>query len=145
MTDRPVPEEDGRRRHEPVSELVRSLLADVSLLVRREAELATIELKAKASKMGAGVAMLGAGAALIVFAIGTFVAAAVLALAIVLPAWAAALVVGVVLIAVAALLFVFGRARLRAATPLAPTETLETVREDIGWMRQKTEQLDPTE
>ena len=68
-----------------------------------------------------------------------------LALAIVLPAWAAALIVAVVLVAIAAALAQIGRARLRAAAPLAPTRTLETVQEDIEWIRLETEQLKTSE
>jgi len=135
----------GTRRDASIAELVRSLLADVSLLVRREAELATVEMKAKASKMGVAAAFLGAGAVVAILAAATLVAAAVLTLAIVLPAWAAALIVGVLVLAVAAVLLVVGRARLRAAGPLAPTETIDAVREDIGWMRHKTDQLNATE
>ena len=140
-----APTGNGTRRGAPVADLIRSLLADVSLLVRREAALAAIELKAKASEVGGAVALLGAGAVVAVLAAGTLVAAAVLGLAIVLPAWAAALVVGVILLVLAAVLALLGRSRIRAATPLAPTETLDTVREDIAWMRHETERLNRTE
>ena len=137
--------EDGSRRHASVSELIRSLIADVALLVRREGELGMIELKEKASEVGVAVGLLGAGALFAVFALATLIAAAVLALAIVLPAWAAALIVAALLLAVAAALALIGRARLRAAAPLAPTRTIETVREDIGWIRLQTEQLKTSE
>ena len=136
---------NGSRRDDPVSELVRSLISDVALLVRREAELAAIELKGKASKAGAAAGILAAGAAIGLYALGTLIAAAVLALAIVVDAWAAALIVGVVLAAIAAALVMVGRARLRAAAPLTPTRTLTSVQEDIGWMRQKTEELKTSE
>ena len=139
-----APTSNGRRGA-PVADLVRALLSDVSLLVRKEAELATIELKAKASEVGGAAALLGAGAVVAMLAAGTLVAAAVLGLAIVLPAWVAALIVGVVLLALAAVLAVLGRSRLRAATPLAPTDTIDTVREDIAWMRHETERLNETE
>jgi hypothetical protein len=135
----------GTRRDASIAEPVRSLLSDVSLLVRREAELATVEMKAKASKMGVAAAFLGAGAVVAILAAAALVAAAVLALAIVLPAWAAALIVGLLVLALAAVLLAIGRARLRAAGPLAPTETLDAVREDIGWMRHETERLNATE
>ncbi len=137
--------DDGDRRTAPVSELIRSLFADVGLLARREAELARIELKDKASKVGVAVGMLAGGAMFAIFAVATLIAAAVLALAIVLPAWAAALIVAAVLLAIAAALALIGRARLRAAAPLAPTRTLETVQEDIGWIRLETEQLKTSE
>ena len=117
----------------------------MALLVRREAELATIELKGKVSKAGAAAGILAAGAAIGLYALGTLIAAAVLALAIVVDPWAAALIVAVVLAAIAAVLVMVGRARLRAAAPLAPARTLSSVQEDIGWMRQKTEALKTSE
>ena len=48
---------EGDRRDVPVSELIRSLLADLVLLARREAELATIELKEKGSSLGIAAGM----------------------------------------------------------------------------------------
>jgi uncharacterized membrane protein YqjE len=135
------PDENTTLRDASVTELVRSLLSDVSLLVRKETELATIEMKAKARKAAVGMALLAAGAVLAILALATLIACAVIALAIVLPAWAAALIVAVVLLAIAAASALAGRARLRAAAPLTPNETIDTVREDIGWLREKTEQL----
>ena len=131
----------GNRRSAPISELLRSLVGDLTLIARREAELATIELKTKASQFRVAGALLGAGAVIAFLALGALVAAAVLALAIVLPAWAAASIVGALLLAAAAGLAFAGRARLRAAGPLAPTETVDTIQEDIAWMRRETEQL----
>ena len=133
--------EPGSRRSAPISELVRSLFADLAVMVRGEAELAKVELRTKATAVGASAAMLGAGVVIAIFAIGTLIAAAVLAVAIVLPGWAAALVVATLLLSVAAALGLAGRARFRAAGPLAPTQTIETVQEDIAWMRRETEQL----
>jgi peptidoglycan/LPS O-acetylase OafA/YrhL len=135
----------GDRRNASISELVRSLVADVTLLARREGELARIELKGKASKAGVALGVLAAGLLVAVFALATLIAAAVLALAIVLPAWAAALMVAAALLAIAAVLLLIGRARLRAASPLAPTRTLQAVKEDIGWIQHETEQLKTSE
>jgi hypothetical protein len=136
---------DGVRRTAPVSELIRSLVADLVLLARREAELAAIELKQKASAVGLGAALFIGAAMIAWFAIATLIAASVLALAIVLPAWAAALIVAVVLLAVAAALVMVGRARIRAATPLAPERSLEAAQEDVAWIRHKTEELKTAE
>ena len=133
--------ENGDRRDSPFTELIRSLFGDVALLARREAELAKIELEGKASKVGSAAGLLGGGAVLALFAIATFIAAAVVALAIVLPAWAAALIVGAALLVVALILVIMGRNKLRAIGPLAPTRTIETMREDIRWMQSKTAQL----
>lgn len=129
----------------PIGALLRSLLADIRLLSRREAELAVLELKLKASGLGIAGGLMGGAVLTALFAVGTLVAAAVLALAIVLPAWAAALVVGVVLVLVALTLLFVGRARMRAFGPLAPTETIETLREDMEWIRRETDRLRATE
>lgn len=136
---------NGERRNASISELVRSLVADVTLLARREGELAMIELKGKATKAGVALGVLAAGLLVAVFALATLIGAAVLGLAIVLPAWAAALVVAVALLVIAAVLLMIGRARLRAASPLAPTRALQAVKEDIGWIQHETEQLKTSE
>ena len=135
----------GNRHDAPISELLRSLLADLTLIARREAELATIEMRARISEVGGAAAVLAGAGLAGFFALGTLVAAAVLALAIVLPAWAAAVVVAVLLAAIAAVLALVGRARLRAAGPLAPKETIETVQEDIAWIRRETERSPTSE
>ena len=127
-------------REAPISELLRSLVADVLLIIRGETELAKIELKDKASKAGVAFGLLAGGAAFALYSLGTLIVAAVLALAIVLPAWVAASIVSVVLLAIGATLAAIGRTRLREGGPYAPTKTLATVEEDIGWMRRETEQ-----
>lgn len=132
---------DRGRRAATISELIRSLIADVSVLARREGELAVIELKGKASEVGIALGVLAGAAVLVLLASATLIAAAVLALAIVLPAWAAALVVAAIVLAVATILLVTGRARLRAAGPLAPTRTIETVQEDLAWIRLRLDEL----
>ena len=133
------------RRSASVSDLLRSLIGDLSLIVRREVELAAMELKAKTAEVGGAAALLTAGAVVGFLALGALVAAAVLALAIVLPAWAAAAIVGVLLLAGSAVLALAGRARLRAAGPLTPTQTIDMVQEDIAWMRSETAHLHPSE
>ena len=125
--------------------LLRALLGDMRLLTRREAELAVLELKVKASGLGVAGGLMAGAVLTALFAVGTLIAAAVLALAIVLPPWAAALVVGGVLALVAATLLAVGRARMKALGPLAPTETLQTLREDVEWIRQETDRLRATE
>ena len=135
----------GNRHDAPLSELLRSLIADLTLIARREAELATIEMKAKMSEIGGATAVLAGAGLAGFFALGTLVAAAVLALTIVLPAWAAAVVVAVVLAVIAGVLALMGRARLRAAGSLAPKETIETVQEDIAWIRRETERSQTSE
>lgn len=139
-----VPTEQERLRESPTSELFRRLLTDVRLIFGRQAQLAKLELEDKGSRLRTAGVEIAAAAVVAVFGVGVLIAAAVLALTIVLPAWAAALIVGAVLVAVAAVLFILGRARLRSLGSLAPTETIEAAREDVAWIRRETERLRST-
>ena len=139
-----VPTEQERLRESPTSELFRRLFTDVRLIFGRQAQLAKLELEDKGSRLRTAGVEIAAAAVVAVFGVGVLIAAAVLALTIVLPAWAAALIVGAVLVAVAAVLFILGRARLRSLGSLAPTETLEAAREDMAWIRRETERLRST-
>ena len=139
-----VPTEQERLRESPTSELFRRLFTDVRLIFGRQAQLAKLELEDKGSRLRTAGVEIAAAAVVAVFGVGVLIAAAVLALTIVLPAWAAALIVGAVLVAVATVLFILGRARLRSLGSLAPTETLEAAREDMAWIRRETERLRST-
>jgi len=128
----------GSQRSARVPQLIRSLVSDLLLLLRREAELATIEIKGKTSEFAGAAVIVAGGAVAGMFALATLIAAAVLGLAIVMPAWAAALIVGLTLLIVAVVLIMIGRTRFRAAGPLAPTETIEAAKEDLEWIRNET-------
>lgn len=139
-----APTEQERLRESPTSELFRRLLTDVRLIFGRQAQLAKLELEDKGSRLRTAGVEIAAAAVVAVFGVGVLIAAAVLALTMVLPAWAAALIVGAVLVAVAAVLFLMGRARLRSLGSLAPTETIEAAWEDVAWIRRETERLRST-
>ena len=140
-----VPTDHERLSGASIAELVRSLLADIRMLLQGELELAKLEVKDKGSDLGIAGGLLGGAVAVALFALGTLVATAVLALAIVLPGWAAALIVATVLVMVALLLFVVGRNKMRRVWPPAPTETIDSVLEDLEWMRREAERLRWTE
>jgi hypothetical protein len=140
-----VPTDQERLREAPPSELLRSLLADIRLMLELEAELAKLEVKDKGSRLGIAGGILAGAAIVALLALGTLIAAAVAGLAIVLPLWAAALIVGTVLVVVAVVVFLVGRARMRAVGSLAPTATIETAREDMGWIRREAERLRSTQ
>jgi hypothetical protein len=140
-----VPTDRERLREASPSELLRSLVADARLMLQREVELAKLEVKDKGSRLGLAGRILAGAAVVAMLALGTLIAAAVLGLAIVLPAWAAALVVGTMLVLVAAVMLLIGRARMRAVGSLAPTATIETAREDMAWIHREAERLRSTE
>jgi hypothetical protein len=140
-----VPTDRERMQETTIGDLLRRLLGDVRLILQREAELAKLEVKVKGSRLGIAGGILAAMVVVALLALGTLIAAAVLGLAIVLPAWAAALIVGTMLVFVAVALFLVGRARMRSVGSLAPTETIETAREDLEWLRREAERLRWTE
>lgn len=140
-----IPTDRAHLHEAPPSELLRSLLADLRLMLKREAELAKLEVKDKGSRLGIAGGILAGAAVAALLAIGTLIAAAVLGLAIVLPPWAAALIVGAVLVLVAVVMVLIGRARMRAVGSLAPTATIETAREDMAWIHREAERLRSTE
>ena len=117
-------------RYEPdesVGELVGKVASDVAALISSEVELAKVELREEAQRLGRAAGLLG-GAALV----GWFAA---LLLAFTLMGLAASFV-GVIYAVVAAVLFIVGRARMREVHPV-PEATIASIKEDIQWLRQQ--------
>jgi len=128
--------EDPRERSLP--ELLQRLSAETTQLVHQEIDLAKVELTQKGRQAGAGAGLFGAAAAVGLAALGALTACIILALNAALPAWLAALIVAAVFGVIAAVLAVQGRGRVKQATPLAPKQTIETVKEDVEWAKTQT-------
>jgi hypothetical protein len=101
-------------------------------LLRSELERLKAELVGKLKEIGIGVGLIAAGALLAFFAFGVLLAAAVLGIATALPAWLAALIVGVGLLLITAILVLIGVSLLKRGTPPVPTETIESVKQDVN-------------
>jgi hypothetical protein len=121
----------------PLEELVQTVSEQAVGLAREEVERARRELAAKASQAAGGVAMLGGAALLGTLAAGTGTAALVLLLSRRPGPSAAALTVSAVYAAGGAGLAQEGIARLRAAGPPVPEETVESVKESLGSVKKK--------
>ncbi|WP_067862775.1 phage holin family protein [Nocardia shimofusensis] len=119
-----------------MSELVEDATAQVSRLVRDEMRLARAEIAEKAGGIAKGTGVAGAGAVLALYGGVALTAAAVFALALVLPEWASALIVGVALLAVGGVLALIGKNKVTRAAPPLPTEAQEGVREDLAAIRE---------
>jgi hypothetical protein len=52
-----------------------------------------------------------------------------------MPAWLAALLVAVVYGVIALVVVKQGQAKMKAAGPLVPEQTIETVKEDVAWAK----------
>jgi hypothetical protein len=114
-----------------VGELVSSLSADLSRLVRDEMRLAQAEVATKAKKAGVGVGAFGAAGVLALYAVGVLLAAAVLALSLAMPGWLAALIVGVVVLLVAGVAALIGKKKVSEAAPPVPTRAVASVKTDV--------------
>jgi hypothetical protein len=118
------------------AELMSRLSADGSQLVRDEIALAKLELGEKAKKVGVGAGFFGAAGLLAAYGFGVLLAAAVLALALVMPGWAAALIVAAVLLAGAGVAALLGRSNVKDGTPAMPEAAIENVKADIATVQE---------
>jgi drug/metabolite transporter (DMT)-like permease len=116
-----------------LGELLAELSRETSMLVRKEVELATTEITAKARTAGAHVAIVAAGGALAHAALLVLLAAIVIGLTqLGLDAWLAAGVVAIVVAVVGYILIQMGVSRLRE-TRVVPVHTVESLKEDAKW------------
>ena len=120
-------------------ELVGQLTDQTKTLVRRELELAKVELAEKGKKAGLGAGMFGGAGLFGLFAFAALTAAFIGALDIVTPFWLAALIVAAVYGAVAGVLALTGKKKVQEATPPVPEETVETLKEDVAWTKQRAQ------
>ncbi|MEP6462703.1 MAG: phage holin family protein [Frankiaceae bacterium] len=120
-----------------LGEIVGEITSDLSTLMRQELDLMKAELKAEASKAGAGVGMLG-GAGFAGYFLLLFLSVALMAaLDAVMPLGWAALIVAVLWGIVAAVLAARGRSKLKDVNP-KPEQTIETLKEDAQWAKHPT-------
>jgi uncharacterized membrane protein YqjE len=124
-------------RERGMGELVKELSGQVSTLVRQEVELAKAEMAEKGKKAGIGAGMLGGAGVAALVMLGSLTAFLILALALALPAWAAALIVTAAWGAIAAVLALLGRNKMREMGKPVPEQTIETVKEDVQWLKNR--------
>jgi uncharacterized membrane protein YqjE len=114
------------------AQLAQTLAGQVATLVRTELRLAQAEVQTKARALAIGAGLLAVAAGLLLFGGAAAVAAIVLGLSVVLPAWAAALVTAAGLTLLAGLVVLIGRSMLRRAGPPVPSQALADVKEDVA-------------
>lgn len=126
-------------RDESIGELLKDLTEETSTLVRQELALARAELTEKGKAAGRGAGMLAAAGVVALLMLGALTACLVALLSTAVDhVWLAALIVTVVYGAIAAALGIAGRAALKDAVPPAPEETIESVKEDVAWVKTQT-------
>lgn len=127
----------GDLRDLGTGELVKQLSGQVSTLMRQEVELAKAEAAEKGKKAGVGAGMWGGAGVAGLLTLGSLTAFLILLLALAIPAWASALLVTALWAAVAGALALQGRNKLREMGKPVPEKTVETVKEDVQWLKNR--------
>ena len=117
--------------NQSIAELIKQVSEESSRLLRSELKLAQAEMTEKAKTAGVGIGAFGAAAVLGWFALGCFLATAILALTLIMPAWLAALIVAVVVAIAAGIAALLGKKKVAKAAPPVPTDTVKSVKKDF--------------
>ncbi|QXE91236.1 phage holin family protein [Geomonas subterranea] len=117
-----------------IGELVSELTGEVRLLFRQELDLFTAEMKEKVVALAKDAAAIGVGGVLLYTGLLVLVAAVVLGLATVMPAWGAALLVAFGLIATGAVLVLKGGKNAKEMDA-KPEQTVGALKETVQWAK----------
>jgi Putative Actinobacterial Holin-X, holin superfamily III len=141
---------DGQHlRERSTVQLVKDLTHQASTLVKQEAELVKVELSEnvelakaemteKGKKAGVGVGAAAAAGIAGLLALGAFTAFLIVVLDEVMPTWAAALCVTALWVLVAVPLALYARSKIQEVGTPVPEKTLESVKEDVAWLKDQT-------
>jgi hypothetical protein len=117
-----------------LGELFSEMTSDLTLLLRKELDLAKAETKEELRKAGTAAGAFGGAAFAGYMAVVLLSFAAAWGLAAVIPTGWAFLIVGVLYGIVGAVLFLGGRHRMKQVSPV-PEQTVETLKEDVQWAK----------
>lgn len=122
-----------------LGELLSEMTSGLSTLIRKEIDLARVEIKDEVRQAGKAGGMLG-GAAFMAHLGGLVLALAsglALADALDLEQWLGLFIVAVIAFGVAAVLGTQGRNKLKQINAVPP-QTVQTLKEDVQWVKQQT-------
>jgi hypothetical protein len=136
-------------RERSTVQLVKDLTHQASTLVKQEAELVKVELSEnvelakaemaeKGKKAGVGVGAAAAAGIAGLLALGAFTAFLIIVLDEVMPTWVAALCVTALWVLVAVPLALYARTKIQEVGTPVPEKTLESVKEDVAWLKDQT-------
>jgi hypothetical protein len=134
--DRPDVIEPRPKADRSVTTLLSDLAGESLLLIRQELALLKAELQEKFGRVGRGATTLGIGALIAYSGWLVLLAAAVLGLAMVVPAWLAAVIVGLIALGLGVCLLLVGKNRMDGRS-LVPARTVRSLREDEAWLRER--------
>jgi putative superfamily III holin-X len=123
----------------PVGELFQELSAQTTTLVRKELQLAQLEMQAKGKRAGVGAGLFGGAGLVAFYGGGALIVTIGLALAEVVDGWLAGLIVTVLLFALAGVLALTGKKQVDQATPPAPEQAIETTKASIDTVKERAQ------
>ena len=124
-------ERTNANNQQPIGELVQQLSEQTATLVRKELQLAQLEMQEKGKRAGIGAGLFGGAGAIAIYGLGTLIAAVVLLLATALEPWLSALIVAVGLFAVAGGAALVGKNQVQQAVPPAPEQAMASTQRDV--------------
>ena len=141
MSDKPPLPRERRRTTKnlrPLPVLARDLVDQLRRLIASELALFKAELSAKAKNAGVGVGLLVSALVFVFFALAVVVTTAVLAFALVVPAWLAALIVAGILLLLAGIAILIGVASLKKVPPIIPEDRMASLGEDLRALKRES-------
>jgi uncharacterized membrane protein YqjE len=117
------------------TDLFQDILRNLQEMIRSEVKLAKTEIREEAVKAVRSGLWLIAGGVVALLALLFVMWTIVYALALVWPMWSAVLLVAIVLLVAASILLVVGVRRVRRVRP-TPERTMESMRENVEWVKQ---------
>lgn len=119
-----------------LGEVISAVTADLSLLMRKELELAKVEIRDEVTKSAKAGGMFGGAGIAAYLAVVLLSFAAAVAFGNIIPLWGGFLVVAGIYLVIGAVLFLNGREKMRLVRPV-PEQTIETLKEDVRWAKRQ--------
>ncbi len=132
----PLSSREANAYSQSLSGLLHQLMRQLSTLLRQELALARTEVRESLGRWISGMSAIVGGVALLYTGLLLLLAAAVIALALLMPLWLAALIAGVTVCAIGLQLFLYGR-RLLKDPRLTPSHFPRSLREDTAVLMRK--------
>jgi hypothetical protein len=128
----------GENEQEALGTLLSQLISQVSTLAEREIEFARVEMSQKVAQVSRGARTIVVGGAVAYAGFLAIVATAILALVqyAALPWWAASLAIGA-FVSITGLLVMMAGSRALKIQRLVPQKTLQLLKDDADWARQR--------
>ena len=129
--------EGSSRNDQQIGDLVKQLSEQTSTLVRKELQLAQLEMTEKGKRAGIGAGLFGGAGVVALYGVGALIAAVILLLATAIAPWLSALIVAVVLLAAGGVAALMGKKQVQQAVPPQPEQAIQSTKRDVDTVKGK--------